>query len=94
MSVLVHFCRACGHQQAWHAPRCAGYTSCRCCRDDQCDPAEPVVLQTFSFPGWQPEPLLPPGTVRNARSMHASDACACAACVTAYARLTGIAESA
>ncbi|WP_148043362.1 hypothetical protein [Flexivirga caeni] len=88
MTVLVHLCRACGHQQAWHSPRCAGYTSCHCCRTDQCEPTtEPVVLPTFSFPGWHVEPLVAPGTVRNAGTMHASQTCACAACLTAYERL-------
>jgi hypothetical protein len=95
MSVLVHLCRSCGHQQSWHSAGNGGYTSCRCCRADQCDPApEPILLRTFSFPGWQLEPPLAPGTVRNSGSMHATTCCACDACLAAYQRLAGIARSA
>ncbi|GGB17536.1 hypothetical protein GCM10011492_04200 [Flexivirga endophytica] len=95
MSVLVHLCRSCGHQQTWHSGGNGGYTSCRCCRADECDPApEPGLLQTLSFPGWQLEPLLAPGTVRNSGSMHATECCVCAACVVAYERLVKTAQSA
>jgi len=95
MSVLVHLCRSCEHQQGWHSARCPGYTSCRCCRAQACDPdPEPVLLRTFSFPGWRPEPVVEPGTVRNPHSMHASQSCSCAACGAAYLRLTAVAEPA
>jgi hypothetical protein len=95
MSVLVHVCRTCGHQQSWHSPANGGYTSCSCCRTDRCDPApEPTFLQTFSLPGWLPEAILPPGTVRNPGSMHATTSCACDACVTAYEGLARTRRSA
>ncbi|HWC20982.1 MAG TPA: hypothetical protein VG502_01660 [Flexivirga sp.] len=95
MSVLVHLCRSCGHQQTWHSAGNGGYTSCRCCRAYQCDPEpEPVLLQTFSFPGWRVEPLLVPGSIRNPRSMHSTECCSCDACLAAYDRLAGTARSA
>ena len=56
MSVLVHLCRSCGHQQAWHEPGNGGYTPCRCCRAGTCDadPA-PTLLPTRTSPGGIPE---------------------------------------
>lgn len=85
MSVLVHVCRDCGHQSAWHEPRHAGYTSCRCCRAGTPNAgSDPVLQETFGLPGWFPEPLYRPGSTRNPASMHATTCCDCATCHAAY----------
>ncbi|WP_212755383.1 hypothetical protein [Flexivirga aerilata] len=47
------------------------------------------MLQTFSLPGWRPEPLLAPGARRNTGTMHATTTCDCGACAASYATLTG-----
>lgn len=81
MSVLVHLCRTCDHQSAWHEGGNGGYTPCRCCRAGTSDPDPvPTLLPTTSSPHGIPEELWQPGTQRNAGTMHASRTCACAAC--------------
>ncbi len=81
MSVLVHLCRSCTHQQAWHESGNGGYTPCRCCRAGapDADPT-PTLLPTTSSPLGIREPLWSPGSQRNAGTMHASRTCDCAAC--------------
>ncbi len=89
MSVLVHLCLGCAHQQAWHEGGNAGYTPCRCCRAGTSDPDPlPTLLPTASSPGGIPERLWEPGTQRNVGTMHASRTCGCAACHEAAARIT------
>jgi hypothetical protein len=56
VSVLVHLCRGCGHQQAWHESGNGGYTPCRCCRAGTADPdPSPTLLPTVTSPGGIPD---------------------------------------
>ncbi len=56
MSVLVHLCRGCDHQQAWHEGGNGGYTPCRCCRAGTADPdPAPTLLPTGGSPDGIPE---------------------------------------
>jgi len=89
VSVLVHLCRGCGHQSAWHEAGNGGYTSCRCCRAGSADPdPAPTLLPTYSSPHGIREPLWEPGTQRNAGTMHASRTCDCAQCHEAAEAMT------
>jgi hypothetical protein len=88
VTVLVHLCRTCGHQSAWHEGANGGYTPCRCCRAGTAHPdPEPTLLPTWTSPGGAPEPLWAPGTRRNVGTMHVSTTCACDACHAAAAAL-------
>ncbi|NHN56096.1 hypothetical protein G9U51_09940 [Calidifontibacter sp. DB0510] len=85
MSVLVHECRTCGHNATWHESRERAYTACRCCIAGTADPdPEPTLRPTWTSPGGRLEPLAPPGTVRNERTMHQTVTCDCEACRAAY----------
>ncbi|WP_020144143.1 hypothetical protein [Terracoccus sp. 273MFTsu3.1] len=85
MSVLVHGCRRCGHQQAWHESGNGGYTPCRCCRAGTSDPdPAPTLLPTWSSPDGIRERLWEPGSRRNAGTMHATTTCGCDACHAAF----------
>ncbi|KJK10681.1 hypothetical protein UB45_18255 [Terrabacter sp. 28] len=88
MSVLVHLCRGCDHQQAWHEGGNGGYTPCRCCRAGTADPdPAPTLLPTAGSPDGIREGLWPPGALRNAGTMHAARTCACSACEATFREL-------
>ncbi|YAL84319.1 hypothetical protein ACMYYO_05810 [Dermacoccaceae bacterium W4C1] len=95
MSVLIHLCRTCGHEESAHEPRQRGYTACRCCLSGSSDlDPTPIERATFTMPGRVPEPLYLPGSQRNAGTMHAQQLCSCTACHARYAELTGSRRSA
>lgn len=80
MSVLVHFCLTCSHQEAWHEGGNGGHTLCRCCLAGACDPdPEPTLLPPMWLPG-SIGGLWPRGGLRNAGTMHAARTCAGSAC--------------
>lgn len=89
MSVLVHLCRTCDHQTAWHEGGNGGYTPCRCCRAGTPDPdPAPSLLPTRTSPHGIPEGLWEPGALRNPGTMHAARTCDCAACHAAAERIS------
>lgn len=91
MSVLMHLCRTCRHRATSHAGADRGYSGCRCCLGPGDVDPRPVLVETFSSPGGRPEPLHPPGSVRNAGTMHRLTLCGCAACGAEYGRRTAVA---
>ncbi|MDE9366184.1 hypothetical protein PZ938_11255 [Luteipulveratus sp. YIM 133132] len=88
MAILTHRCRACPHPVDWHEQRHRGYTACPCCVSGRPEPdPQPVVQETFTSPGGDPEPLYVPGSPRNTGSMHATRTCDCDRCHAAYSNL-------
>jgi hypothetical protein len=85
----MHLCRSCRHRATSHDGGDRGYSSCHCCRGaGEIDP-EPVLVETFSYPGFRPEALHRPGSVWNAGSTHKLALCGCGPCASRYAELTG-----
>lgn len=81
MSVLVHLCVTCGHDEQWHSKRARAFTLCACCRVGQPDVnPEPIMRETFTLKGHKPETLFQPGSVRNRERV-----CGCERCQEIYA---------
>lgn len=92
MAKVVHLCTSCGHQAQHHSPFNAGHKPCTCCRREQreIEVGPSTVVDTWSFPGSQLEPLFEPGTVRNAESgAHREQLCGCDECRAVYAAQVG-----
>lgn len=88
----MHLCRTCRHRATSHEGGDRGYTACPCCRGGGDIDPEPILVQTFALPGWQPEPLYPPGSSWNAGSTHRLDLCGCGRCRAQFAELDGSAQ--
>lgn len=89
MSVLLHVCRTCRHRETSHEGRDRGYSACRCCRGAGDIDPEPLLVQTWAFPRWEPEPLYRPGSQWNAGTSHRLELCACARCFARFTDLEG-----
>ena len=86
MAILSHACRRCGHPSWWrdNAAKCSRL--CGCDHDTsrmEVDPT-PEVLETWTYPGRQLEPLYEPGTQWNAGTNHRVFLCNCDACREQY----------
>lgn len=87
MSILIHYCTKCSHDEWQHEARGKGYTSCQCCKNNgraDIDP-EPTLVETYPADGRPvgtgPEALYDPGSTWNPSTAGAQRLCGCDACV-------------